>query len=344
LEDAITAAISASAASLEAASATTDASTASTADTSSTESFTSTDATGAVDIPSGEPAAEVAADPALEVAGDEIQDPSVPQGHMPLHRHKAVLTKARNEAKAAVEAVQTQLESLKWAQDPGMPDRLKALEIAEANPELFVQVLKQDPRYAKLLNTPAEQPAIPQKPQAAAPALGERPGPDRQDDQGNIYYSAEQAAALQEWIEQAQEARTKALFDERFAPIEKERQEAAHRAEQETMWKGAVDRQKSILTDARATWPLFSELEVAIKADLAKNTTMSLETAYRRAFVPRTQANRDAMRKEILAELNNRPPVAASTRPGPGPAVKPAGQRTTEDIITEIARGLEANG
>jgi hypothetical protein len=256
---------------------------------------------------------------------------------MPLHRHKAVLTKARNEAKAAVEAVQQQLESLKWAQAPDMPDRLKALEIAEANPELFVQVLKQDPRYAKLLTPPA-QPAPQPKPQA--PALGERPGADMQAEDGRVFYSPEQAAALQEWIEQTNEARVNRILEDRFAPIEKERQEQAEIKQQQQLFGQARQRQSVILTDARSNWPLFGELETTIKADLAANNTMSLETAYRRAFTTRTQTNRDAMRKEILAELNNRPPVAASTRPGPNPAAKPVA-RDNESIIADIARGLE---
>jgi hypothetical protein len=256
---------------------------------------------------------------------------------MPLHRHKAVLTKARNEGIAAAKLLQDQLESLKWAQQPDMPDRLKALEIAEANPELFVQVLKQDPRYAKLL-TP-EQP-VAQQPKPQAPALGDRPGPDMQAENGGLYYSPEQATALQEWVERANEDRVNKMLEARFAPIEQERKEQQAVKEQQQLFGQARERQSVILTDARSTWPLFNELEAGMKADLAANKTMSLETAYRRAFTARTQTNRDAMRKEILAELNNRPPVAASTRPGTTPAVASA-PLDMEAKIMEIAKRLE---
>jgi hypothetical protein len=162
-----------------------------------------------------------------------------------------------------------------------------------------------------------------------------------QDEAGNTYYSGQQAAALQEWLEQANDAKVQALLDKRFAPLEAERKEAAERKQQEMEWKGAIDRQRTILTDARATWPLFSEVENSIKADLAKNPTMTLETAYRRAFTPRAQANRDEMRKSILAELNNRPPVAASTRPGSAPAKPPVAEQDVEAQIMAIARNLE---
>jgi hypothetical protein len=263
---------------------------------------------------------------------------------MPLHRHKAVLTNERNKRIALEQQhaqVAQQLEALKWAQQPDMPDRMKALEIAESNPDLFIQVLKQDPRYAKLL-TPAEAPAAPLQQQTAQ--HGERPAPDMQDQSGNLFYSPEGAAALLEWQEKVASDRYQKMLDDRFKPVEEERKALQEHKQREQVWNGAIERQRSILTDARATWDHFAELEPAIKATLAdpKNRAMTLETAYRLALKPRIQLNRDTMRRELLAEINRGAPVAGSIRPGAGPAVAAPAQRSTEDIIMEQARRLEA--
>ena len=166
------------------------------------------------------------------------------------------------------------------------------------------------------------------------------PQADVQAADGTLLYSQEQTAAVTEWLERKQEAKIQKLLDERFAPVEKDRQEAQKVVEQQRMWGQAIERQKGVLIEARSSWPHFAELEAGIKADLGKNPTMTLETAYRRAFIPRTQADRDSMRRDIIAEMNNAKPVAGATRPGPGPAVK-AQSQSMEDIIMAHAQALE---
>jgi hypothetical protein len=61
---------------------------------------------------------------------------------------------------------------------------------------------------------------------------------------------------------------------------------------------------------------------------------MTLEQGYRTVVIPRLQADRDTMRKEILAEQGKKAAAPLPVTPGAKPA-KQVGKKSTEDIIRE---------
>jgi hypothetical protein len=284
--------------------------------------------------------AEGAQDPAL--AAEDTEDVVADRaGRIPLDRHKAVLTRHRREAETRQKELEAKLEGYKKYDDPVVGQKLAVAELIESNPELLLQVLRQDERYAKLL-TPAQAAVVAEvaKEQAADDA---RPEPDLQTPDGMLIYSDKAQAKLDEWRERQFEKKLQAEFEKRLSPIEKERQEREKQVQSERLWQESLQTQRQVLTDARANWELFKESEGEIKAMLAKpgNERMSLERAYQLVVMPKIKADRESIRKDLIAEMNKATPQSTSLRPGAQSTVPPKTDQTTEDIIMAHARRLE---
>lgn len=245
-------------------------------------------------------------------------------GVMPLHRHKAVLTNTRTKYEAQLKAKDAELESLKWAKDiPDAQDRLHALSLAETDERQFVRVLKQlDPaRYSKLQWADEAQPAQAATPVAQAQVPSDMPQPDVVLEDGSQFYSADGQKKLLEWQEAQFQSRMKSALDERFRPLDEQKQA-------QEMFGEAVTRTRPVIEDFRANKPLFKEHENEIKARVAQNIKehdqgqkygrrvplKTLHEHYIDVVVPKLVANRDQMRRELLAEINSRPAAAATAR------------------------------
>jgi hypothetical protein len=286
-----------------------------------------------------DPAAPPAADkaPVAEAEVPDLTEAELAGPSLPLHRHKAVLTKARNE-KAAIEA---KLKELEWANVPDAKDKLAAIHIADTNPELFAQVLFNDPKFAPIFKRlmGAQAPAQPAEvPAAAKAATVEKPQPDVLLPDGTLGYSQAVQDQLLAWHTQQLEDKLNGTLKEKLSRIDPILQER----EAQTAFSKEVEKQKVHVQHARKNWVGFEKHENDIKALLNKqgNENMSLDEAYRTVVVPRLVADRDAMRKEILAEQTQK--AAAPIAPPKGkPAVVP-GKRTTEDIIREKMEQLGA--
>lgn len=241
-----------------------------------------------------------------------VEAPQKRRGPIPFDRHQAVLTKARNEAAKAQEALQKRIEGLSRYESEDHQAQLKFLEILSTDVPRAVQILKQaDPeRFGKL--SWAEQQAVAAAVGEAvagdAPAVGEKPKPDTLNPDGTLGYSAEAAEKLVEWrMAQAEANHKKSLkeledrFSKDLSPIKQER-------EAREAFGQAVERQKPILENARKTWKGFSEHEAEIRQKLVENGTWSLQDAYI-AVVPhkideaRNSASTEA-RKKVIGELN----------------------------------------
>jgi hypothetical protein len=263
---------------------------------------------------------------------------------MPLHRHQAVLTNTRKKYEAQIAAKDAELAAVQWARDiPDAQDRLHALKLAETDERKFVEVLKRlDPaRYSKLQWADEAQPQA-ATPVAAAPPLSDMPQPDVELEDGSKFYSAAGQQKLLEWQEAQFQKRMKDALDERFRPMDEQKQA-------QELFGQAVSRTKPVLENYRASKPLFKEHESDIKALVAKNVAdyeqglkygrqvplLTLPEAYIEVVVPKLVAQRDQMRREILAEINSRPSAAATARTS---AVQPAatgvgGTTSTADLI-----------
>jgi BMFP domain-containing protein YqiC len=294
------------------------------------------DAAPAADADPAAPPAEKA-----PVAEDEVPDLTEVElagKTLPLHRHKAVLTKARK----AAEAFEAKLKELEWATSvPDAKDRLAAIQIADTNPKLFAQVLLNDEKFAPIFKelmgaaSPAPAAAVPP---AANAAVAEKPQPDVLLPDGTLGYSQAVQDQLLAWHTQQLETKFGDMLQEKLGkvdPILKER-------EAQTAYSKEVEKQKVIVAQARKSWPQFEKHEQEIRALLNKpgNEQMSLDEGYRTVVIPKMQADRDAMRKEILAEQGKK--AAAPIVPPAGKPAPVAGKRTTEDIIREKMNELSA--
>lgn len=214
----------------------------------------------------------------------------------------------------------------------------------------FLRELAQiDPRYQRFLETPA-----PER-ETAAPA--EMPGPDLTLPDGSQTYSLKGLQALLEW----NTARVEAKVDERFKPF----------AERDKAEKARADQQKQIDTlreqthgqmQEAQTWPLFgplaadgtlSEFQQSVLDELKRDTAeataagrkprLSLEGAYIRVAGPRWQEEDGKKRERLLKELNTAPKGSALSRQTTD-TPRPAGPRSSQDVVREVLAKVEAGG
>jgi hypothetical protein len=274
-------------------------------------------ATPSSDQPSPEEEAELAA-----LEKDILaKNPGMASGAIKVHRHQAVLTRARNQfAKekadydqklAQYERDQAEWQRYAWAKDPEVHQALQALALAETDQDKFVELLLQDPRFAERIQL---------KGQPTQPAqLQGRPGPNATSPDGQYkFYDEDGLQALLQWERQQT---TKAAVEEAKREWAKEFGPVREEYEARNAWSQALDSSRGVLDQARAQWPGFTENEPAIKQALIKNDTWDLNDAYRHVVVnqlqSQTKLSRDQMRKELLAEMN-RKPGAVGQIPGNG--------------------------
>lgn len=293
-----------------------------------------------------------AADAAAPVEGEEPAPAETPaegtvepkkKGSLPYHRHEAILKKQRADADAAIAAVRQEYAPLEWARHPDAKATFDAMAIANTDPEAFARGVVSVPELAsafrKVLGA-AEAPPAAKPGAAAAPAGSERPQPDVPLEGGGYTYSVEGLEKLLEWQRNQVLEQVDKRYEERFGPIEKDFVAT-------TKWNQALDRTRATLQNARDNWPGFKEHEKAIGDFLRApgNEKKNLEDAYRavavKAIWDQKRADRDAVRAEVLKELNGKP-AAASATPRPAVRTAPVGDpRNLEDVIN---RSLAAAG
>ena len=282
------------------------------------------------DTPADPPPADPSTAPPAPDAATSIGEDDDPayqtllaSGSMPVDRHKAVLTNARNKTRAEVEAAVRQKYG--WVDDLGADrDRtqqaLGLMQALDANPEQAIRTIA----HALGINlTPPPEPE-PQGP----------PPPDVRLEDGSEFYSAAQLTKLHAWKDAQYETKLAAI-EKRFTPLIEER----HLAQLKDHAKAEAT---TTLAECRTQWPEFPALEVDIKARMQADPNLSLDRAYIKAFaakgLPKIQA---AYATDRASQLQRK---AAASSPGPGAArpVTPLryAERSTRDIAAEVfARG-----
>ena len=260
-------------------------------------------------------------------------------------------TLEETHAKALAD-LQNKLKGYAWADEQKTKDKLRAIEVAERQPDLMVAALLSDPRYAPIMLTALK--AHPEHGKAFAPAPvveqppSDMPKPELMPD-GSMGYSEQGLQKLLAW--NRAEAKKEALadakkeFDERlkkYDPIVEER-EARQRLDQ------SFERTGKILAYARENWPKFKENEKEMNAWLKDkwqdpaNKHLNVHDAYMAVVVHgKLQADRDKMRKELIEEMRTKRAAGDQvkrTRPVSAPV---NGKRSIEQIIAGHAAELEA--
>lgn len=258
---------------------------------------------------------------------DEDDDPEyrtlLASGSMPVDRHKAVLTNARNKTRAEVE----QAARLKygWIDDlkidrPRTEQALGLMQAIDANPEQAIRTLAHA-LGINLTPPPVQAPAGP-------------PPPDVKLDDGSEFYSAAQLSKLHAWKDEQFDrkvAAVKAEIDQQYKPLIEERHYSKLRD------LAAVEA-TTTLAECRTQWPEFPALETDIKARMMAAPDLTLDRAYILAFaakgLPKIQAQYATDRASQLQRK------AAASNPGPGAArpVTPLKyrDRSTRDIAAEV--------
>jgi hypothetical protein len=277
------------------------------------------------------PVAETPAEEQPNPAEAELSEQELAQPHIPVNRHKAVLTRARREAEKQVAEINAKYEALKHFESPDVQERLNALEVAEKDPRRFAQALASDPTFAPIFQELFAQ-AQPQAQPVPQQVAGEAPGPDITLPDGSQTYSVEGLQKLLDYnLKQRMETVNKD-FEERlkpFAQIAEERRQAQ-------MLEQAKQQMLPVLEEARKTLPQFKENEAEMRTWLEQpaNSRKTLHEAWFAVVFPKINKSQEDMRKQVLGEMNKK---SAAVNPGPqAVAQKPAsGSRTTEDIIRE---------
>jgi len=271
------------------------------------------------------------------------------RGRMGVARHQAILSRVRKQHEQILAQAADQLERAKQYETPEFTERMRAFQIAESNPDAFLQILQAIPQYKARIDALITQAIVARGgtaaiPPPAAPAEDKEPEPDTLLDGGGMGYSVERANQLWQWrLNQAKQAYDAELDKIRgeMAPIHQERA-ARERIEQ------AFTRQGGVLSDARANWPLFAQYESKIREELMKpgNERMQLDQAYRVVVIAGERAARPKIEAEerarIQKELNGQAASPRSLRPGLPPAelTKVEGDQEIDTIIRNAARSL----
>lgn len=250
---------------------------------------------------------------------DPIYQKLLASGSMPVDRHKAVLTNARNKTRAEVEAEFK--AKYGWADTFDRPRAEHGLGLMTAlegpNRENAYRALGQ--MLGISLTPPPEAPTEPEGP----------PPPDVKLDDGSEFYSAAQLAKLRAW-QDAQYDKKLAALEARWKPIEEERQLAKLR-------ESSLDYARNTLEHYRSTRKHFKALEPDIKALMAADPTLALPDAYSLALetklIPQQQAQADTDRASQL----QRKAAASTPPPGAPRSVTPLRDRdrSTRDIVAE---------
>jgi uncharacterized protein YecT (DUF1311 family) len=196
------------------------------------------------------------------------------------------------------------------------------------------------PVFRELMGSGADTAAAGSAPQGGSAASSGRPKPDKLFEDGSVGYSAEALEQLLEW-ERAQLTKSlEAQFDQRLNERFKDVTPLLEQHRAETAFNHAKERMRPILENARKTWPKFADHEADIKAWLMApgNERATLDDAYRAVVIPKLQGDRDAMRQEILAELNKRPAAAAPAARPAKPVESRQGPRDLDEVVMDSLR------
>ncbi len=230
--------------------------------------------------------------------------------------------------------------------------RLKNLDMVDhmivTDPDKYIRTLARihPDKYGKYVG---QATGTPDRPTAAGPGTSPTdpaPPPDAEFADGSRGYSPDGLNALLEWhakrIESSVTDRIDKQYSKRFGPIEQD-----WKAQRFVEQKLPVVR--SAITAARQTWGKpFDEHEGEIVALMNANDGqegrpyLSFDACIAQVLVPKTKAERNAMRADLLKEINGRPAAAARTGPTAVNASSGAtdGPRNLEDVIRQQIAAL----
>lgn len=203
------------------------------------------------------------------------------------------------------------------------------------DPEAFLRELSGvDTRYQRFLQQQAQE-----KREAVADAANDpMPQPDFDLGNGTKTYTLDGLQKLREWDKRQTLRELEGKIDEKLKPIterEKQSQEQAR-----------IERTVTQQLETAASWPNWTDYKDDVLKMLQKDTAeaqqrgerpkMSLREAYLEVRSERLATDHNTVRERVLKELNGAGKSPALARTGAESTAKPAGPRSSADIVREV--------
>lgn len=254
----------------------------------------------------------------LEAAGIKPPVAGQRENRLPWTRVQKILENTRKKLKDSHAAATKTFEE-KFAVADAKGKQMDLVDnLIATDPDRYIKELARihPDKYGKYLTAGAAQQsaAAAATTVAATTAVGDKPAPDAKFPDGSIGYSPDQHEKLMAWHEAKAEERavtrvTKDL-ETRFGPMEKQFKAQQVHNQNRPIVQAQMDAAKKV-------WGrLFVEGQTEIAAAMKATPGLSLDAACAQVLVPKTAAQRDAMRAEIIKEIKARPAAAARTVPG----------------------------
>lgn len=238
-------------------------------------------------------------------------------------------------------------------------DRLRNMDAVDHmilnDPDRYIRTLAtiHPQLYGKYAGLGTEGKAPPQA-GATPPAKDDpRPPPDAKFEDGSLGYSPEGLDKLLEWqarrVESSVTAKVDELYSKRFGPIEKDLKRRTLEQQEVEQYERARPMVQAQIRNAKQIWgPLFQSKILGDKEDdpeilkaMDDHPDWSFDACVAFVLTPKLQANRETMRKDLIAEIQKAPAAAARSTPGSGGGGGASGPRTTADIVAEAVAAAQ---
>lgn len=217
-------------------------------------------------------------------------------------------------------------------------------EIMNSDEDRFVRMLAEalPEKYGKFLKVfeAAQEQTQAQSPQAAQTGDDPEPEPDFDLGNGQFTYSLEGTRKRDAWKERQFEKKMQAALDARFKPIDEAQKKAAEAAalkKQQETTKAQAEEKINQEFDRASKWPGFNENAAEILKVFKSDPALTLHDAWIQVYLPKLQANRDAMRTELLSEINGKP-RSTSAATSTAAAKSENKNKTTADYAREAMK------
>lgn len=275
--------------------------------------------------------------------GFPAKGPDGRENRLPHSRVKTMVEKAEKSAAAQFEPRIKEFETKVQDYEGRLIKVAEFEKIMVNDPTKFLSMLQTLPQYRDILTQPkaTEAPATPAV-VSEVPAVDEMPQPDSEGPDGTRVYSMEGLKNLVKWIKTDAKAEALKEVETKYKPLQDDWQAREQKQKSDDYYNNVIVPKINAQIEEARKWDLFAENETEIVKALDADKNLSLERAYQTVVFPKLRANRDEIRKQVIADMK-KAPVSTSVAAGvvsKAPAASTGGKRDLEDIIREATQTI----
>lgn len=271
---------------------------------------------------------------------------------MPYRRHLSTMAREMKGYRERLTGEHTKALTERESKIAAHEARIKELEtlekMAETDPDRYIGLLAilHPDKYGKFVNRQAETRETKQSESPIA-RLGPRPGADQRYDDGTVGYSPEQHEKLLDWVaakaklEAAEESKRE--LEERLKPFEADRKTREQEQKVQKDFNETVKTVRGQIARGEKRWgkEVVEKHQEEIQQFLKDNKDASIEDGIDAVCLKHMRADRDAMRGDLLKELEEKPVVA---RKAPTSSTKVVEDAGADPVDAAIRRSLAQAG